>query len=121
MTKPIRSQEQNKKRTDKQRDAHWLLFQQIADYCVEHGITTEVLVKNFEVYPTKETIADMFRQAGKRKFGKDKTRDFTSRELQLVYEDVVGNQIQPITGEYFPFPSEETRLEALQSYEQFIR
>lgn len=111
---------QNKIRTDKQRNAHWLLFQQIADYCVEHGITTEVLVRNFEVYPTKETIADMFRQAGKRKFGKDKTRNFTSKELQEVYDDVVGNQIQPITGEYFPFPSEENRLEALNAYNNYV-
>ena len=106
-----RSHRQNK-------DLHKLCTD-ISDYCVETGITTEVLVRNFEVYPSMETIKDMFRQVGKEKFGKNSTANLTTVELQQCYEEVA-RHISEITGEYFPWPSEENRLEALNAYNDYV-
>lgn len=111
---------QHKIRSTAQNKALHLLCQQIADYCVEHGITTEVLVKDFEVYPTMETIKSMIRQAGVEKYGKTSTSELTTTELQKCYEETVARHIAQITGEYFPFPSQETTNEALKSLEQFL-
>lgn len=112
---------QPKIRSTAQNRALHKLCQDIADYCTEHGITAEVVLGGFEVYPTPETIKMMIRKAGEEKYGKKSTSELTTTELQKCYEDVVQRHIAEKTGEYFPFPSEETRLEALQSYEQFIR
>ena len=93
-----------KPRSNRQNKALHKLCTDIADYCVETGITTEVLVRNFEVYPSMETIKDMFRQVGRAKFGKTSTSNLTTSELQRVFEEV-SRHISEVTGEYFPFPS----------------
>jgi hypothetical protein len=108
-----------KPRSYRQNKSLHMLCQQIADYCVETGITTEVITRNFEVYPSMETIKDMFRQVGKEKFGKNSTANLTTVELQQCYEEV-SRHISEITGEYFVWPSEENRLEALQSYNNYL-
>lgn len=108
------------KRTKKQNNALHKLCTDISDYCVEHGITADILLQGFHVYPEMETIKMMIREAGKRKFGKKSTSELTTTELQKCYEDVVSRHITEKTGEYFPFPSEETRAEALESYNQYI-
>lgn len=108
------------KRTDKQNNALHKLCTDISNYCTEHGITADILLQGFYVYPEMETIKMMIREAGKRKFGKNSTSQLTTTELQKCYEDVVARHVAEKTGEYFPFPSEDNRREALQSYEQYL-
>jgi len=110
-----------KTRTGQQNKALHKLCQDIADYCVETGLTADVLLEGFGVYPEMETIKMMIRSAGMQKFGKKSTADLTTTELQKCYEDVVQRHVAEKTGEYFPFPSEETRKEALESYNKYIQ
>ena len=109
-----------KQRTADQNKSLHLLCNQVADYCVAHGITAEMILRGFDVYPTMETIKMMIRQAGRAKYGKDSTSDLTTTELQACYEDVVARHIAEKTGEYFHWPSQETTAEALEAYEKYM-
>lgn len=67
--------------------------------------------------PTKENIADLVRDMGAKKFNKEHTSDFTTQELNEIWEELI-KAISEITGVFIPFPSQEETEEYLQSYEK---
>lgn len=111
MTKPIRSQEQN-------RSLH-LGFTQIADTLVENGVSLSVVLQNLDVRPTMESVKAIFRAIAHAKYGHDSTAKLTTDQVDKVWDELI-KAVSQTTGIFIPFPSEETRREALESYEQYL-
>ena len=59
----------------------------VADEAIASGLTMQViLAKTLELEPTMEGIKAIFRQIGKSQFGKESTKDLTTKEMKEVYE-----------------------------------
>lgn len=97
-------------RTQAQNRALHKFCAEVANECIQKGITYKVIIEDLAVEPNSENIKDLFRAVGKTLFNKDKTSKMTIAELSEVT-----NRIIPILakkGIETPFPSEEiVRLE----------
>ena len=105
-----------KQRTINQNRALHLGCQQIADTLVENNISLNVAFKNLEVRPSMETIKSIYRQIAKAKYDIESTTALTSKQVDEVWEELT-KALSETTGIYFEFPSEETTLNYLDSYE----
>lgn len=76
----------------------------MADLMVENNITLNQLIQNIELRPTKESLKDVFREAGRLKYSKKSTEDLTNKELDETWQDMA-NAVGKLTGEYIHFPS----------------
>lgn len=106
------------KRTKKQNNSLHLFCDQLAEELTDNGISLQVFIKDLSVDLTGENVKSAIRAIGKAKFGKTSTADLTTKELQACYEEI--NRHISQWGIHVPFPSEETRAEALESYNQYI-
>jgi len=113
---------EQKKRSDAQRKALELYCKQMADLCVEHGLTLKVILENLEVYPTQASIKDILRAIGKTKDNnKVSTADWTSTELQEVFKEFHEFMIKKTNGMIgIPFPSVENTVEYLTELENNV-
>lgn len=90
-------------RTPQQNKAMHKYFEEVANELNEAGISQAAFMADLEVDYTKETIKNIWRTIAKKKFGKDSTADFTTKELQEVFEDF--NRHIAKFGIHIPFPS----------------
>lgn len=90
-------------RSAQQNKAMHKYFEEVANTLNETGISQAVFFADFEADYTKETIKNAWRAIAKRKFGKDSTADFTTKELQEVFEEF--NRHIAKFGIHIPFPS----------------
>lgn len=65
-----------------------------------------------------ESIKEIYKDIAKSKYGVDSTTQLDRKQIDQVWEDMT-KALSINTGVHFPFPSEESRLEALESYEQY--
>lgn len=92
-------------RTKKQQASLQIFCRNLADQLNEAGISQKVLLENFEIDNSEESIKNLFRQIGLQKYKKKSTADLTTKECQLVYEEV--NRGTSLKGVHEPWPSEE--------------
>lgn len=109
-----------KKRTNAQRKALELYCKQMADLCVEHGLTLPVIIEKLEVYPTQASIKDILRAIGKTKNNnKESTADWTTQELQEVFKEFHEFMVRKTNGMIdIPFPSVTNTVEYLTELEK---
>ena len=94
-------------KTRQQEESYHVLFEQIANHCVAHGIDLKMamdVIKRYEVAVTKEFVKSTWRSILKAKTGKERTRDQTKEDIKQVqpeFEKLWGE----ITGETFDWPS----------------
>lgn len=83
----------------------------VAQEAKANGLTMQViLAQTLELEPTMEGIKAIFRQIGKSRFGKESTKDLTTKELQEVYEIFnlfLAELPRPI---HVPWPSVEEQM-----------
>ena len=103
-------------RSYKQNKSLHLGCQNIADILIENNISLNVAFKNLEVRPTMENIKAIYRQIANAKYGVESTSELTRKQVDVVWEELT-KALSETTGIYFEFPSEETRLDYLNSYE----
>ena len=100
----------NKKtpRTSAQNRSLHLYCAELARLLNESGISQSVFYQNIEVDYSMENIKQLFRSIGKRKYGKDSTAKFTTREMSDIYEEV--NRHTSNHGIHVPWPSIEEQI-----------
>lgn len=99
-------------KTRQMEKAYHVLFGQIADHCVAHGIDLKMaheVISRYEVAVTKEFVKSTWRAILKAKTGKTSTTEQTREDVKLVQEEF-GKLWGEITGESFNWPSIETLL-----------
>lgn len=105
-----------KKRTLAQNRALHKYCSEVSQECINHGITTKVILYNLEVYPNEYTIKDCIRAIGLEKFGKISTSELTTKELQECFEEFRQILIEVTNGIItLSFPSVENTDEYLES------
>lgn len=100
--------------TEQQRKSLFKGCQQIADILVENGISLNVVIKNLEVRPSKDSIADIYRSICDAKYGKDSIRELNSNQIDDAWEELV-KAVSETTGIFIPFPSKENTEEYFNS------
>jgi hypothetical protein len=98
----------NEPRTLSQNAALHLYCKQVADECLETGVTLKTVVDAVQthgIYPDEENIKTFFRALGKAKYGKDSTAKLTKLELQDIYLTL--RQALLGVGIFTEFPSQE--------------
>lgn len=111
----------NEPRTLSQNSALHLYCQQVADECLEHGITLKVVsdaVEQFGIHPDMENIKSFFRALGKAKYNKSSTASLTKNELQDIYLTL--RQALVGVGIFTEFPSDDT-MNSQEFYEKQIQ
>lgn len=76
-------------RTFKQNKALHAFNKAICKEFIEKGITLNMLVRNIEIYPTKENIKDIQRSIAKTKYNKAHTSELTVTEMIDVIDTFV--------------------------------
>lgn len=94
-----------KTRTSAQNRALHKYCTEIADLLNESGISQSVFYKNIEADYTKENIKELWRSFARVKYGKKSTTEFTTQEINAVFEEV--NRHISQFGIHLPFPSQE--------------
>lgn len=110
MTEHTETTEEKKSR--KQEKAYHVLFQQIADYCVAHGIDVGMAlekINQYEVSITKEFVKQTWRSILKAQTGKESTKDQTKEDIKGV-QPVFAELWKDITGETIDWPSVENQM-----------
>lgn len=82
------------------------------------GIGIDVFFKNVEVDHTIESVKSLWRSFAKAKYGKESTADFTTQELNAIYEEVNRHIAQ--WGIHLPFPSQEQTKSYIESLDYNI-
>ena len=103
-----------KKITEQQRKSLFKGCQEIANILVENGISLNAVIKNLEVRPSKDSIADIYRSICDAKYGKDSIRELNSDQIDEAWEELV-KAVSETTGIFIPFPSKENTEEYLNS------
>lgn len=101
-------------RTNRQNAAFHVLFQNIADHCLSHGIDQKVVINNFQKFETPvtpESVKETWRIIQYNMYNTYSTKDMTTAQVDKVYE-VFTKFWSLVTKEYFPFPRRED-LEAI--------
>ena len=89
--------------TKQQMKAVHVYFREAAEGLNESGITVPLLLENFELDFTPEIIKGIWRAIAKKKFNKDSTADYTTTEVQEIFEEF--NRQVSKHGYHLPFPS----------------
>lgn len=87
--------------------AYHLLFSQIANYCMNHGIDTKTVTDHLERYRIDvdaKFVKDTWKAILLSKTGKTSTTQMTKEDVQSVQEEF-HRLWSEITGENFQFPS----------------
>lgn len=95
------------KRSTQQNKAMHVYFAEMAQVLNEAGLTMQLLTKDFDIDVTDKSLKQIWQTIGKQKFNKEHTSDFTSTELQAVYEEF--NRKVTAHGFHLPFPSQEAQ------------
>lgn len=82
------------------------------------GVTIPVLFNGVEASPTMESVKLLWQRFGEVKFGKKHTSDFTTSEINAIYDEI--NKHVSQWGIEMQFPSEELLDEYMNSYERNI-
>lgn len=107
----MKSEEQ---KTRKQENSYHVLFTQIANHCMNHGIDTKTVIKHIERYRIDvdaQFVKSTWRALLYSKTGKTSTTQMTKEDVDSVKEEF-GRLWSEITGEYFPFPSKDASSQA---------
>jgi hypothetical protein len=95
-------------RTTKQNAAMHVWFKEVADECVNNGVTmNSILMKVAEMQVDELMIKSLFRKIGLKKYGKDSTTKLNPMEVNRIYDEMVkffATQVDPPTV-LPPFPS----------------
>lgn len=103
-----------KQRTLSQNAAMHVYFAEMSQLLNESGLTPQLFLQDFDIDYTPEMIKNIWRKIGEKKFGKNKTSQFTTAELQQVYEEF--NRQVTKHGFVLPFPSYEA-LSLAETYD----
>ena len=92
-------------RSKKQQASLQIYCRKLANTLNEAGISQKVLLEAFEIDNSEESIKSLFREIGRKKYGKTSTAKLTTKECTDVYEEV--NRGTSLKGVHEPWPSEE--------------
>lgn len=97
-------------KTRQQEKAYHELFRQIANHCMNHGITMKMVLDHLETY--RPDVDDKFVKSTWRviletKTGKKSTREQTKDDIKVVQEEFHRLWAE-ITGVSFDFPSQDS-------------
>lgn len=102
-----------KQRTLQQNKSLHVYFSEVARELNNQGITVDVLLQNMEVDISEHLVKDMFREIGRKKFGKTSTAHLTTKELQECWEEI-NRHLAPLEI-HVPYPS-QSGLEMVRYY-----
>lgn len=106
-------------KTRQMEKAYHLLFRQISDHCIAHGIDQKTILdelKSYEVSTSPQFVKEVWRVIMHTLTGKTSTTEMTREEVKQVQE-VFGKFWGEITGEIFNWPSIETQM--LSNYDDY--
>lgn len=106
------------KRTLKQNNSLHKWCEEVAEELNNRGVTMRALIERLEIDHSKESVKMFWRAIAKAKFGKKSTTELETNEVDKVYEEM--NRLLAEFEIHIPFPSEENRSEALESFNQII-
>lgn len=89
--------------------------EEMANLLNEHGIAVSVVYTNIEANHTKETVKELWRAFARAKYGKKSTTEYTSQDIDAIYDEV--NRHISRFGISLPFPSQENTAGYLSSLE----
>lgn len=104
------------KRTIKQNNSIHKWFEEVARDCQHNGVTQRMLLDVMDIDNTPVSIKMFFQQIAKIKFGKEHTRELTTKEITECYEEF--NKALAMRNIHVPFPSYMDSDEYLNSYVQ---
>ena len=78
-----------KKRTGQQRKSFEVFCKELAEALNEKGITQGKFASCFEVDNTQQSVKSVLREAGLIKYLKKSTADWTTTEIQEMYEETM--------------------------------
>lgn len=95
-----------------QEKSYHVLFKQIADHCVAHGIDTKTVTDKLDRYRvdvTEKFVKGTWKAILESLTGKESTTEQTKEDVKLVQEEF-GKLWGEITGESFDWPSIENQM-----------
>lgn len=92
-------------RTARQNRALHKYCEEVARELQNTGITVSTFVKNIQADFTMETVKMMWRAFAKAKYGKESTKQLTTKQINEVYDECNRHIAQ--FGIHIPFPSNE--------------
>lgn len=111
-----------KVRTLNQNSAMHKYFKEVADECLDQGVTiNDIIGKTINLQVDEQFIKYLFRRIGKKKYGKESTANLETKEVNLVVEEMIkffAEKVDPPI-ELPPFPSYERDFQRLSADEQF--
>lgn len=96
-----------KPKTRQQEKAYHKLFKQIADHCMNHGITMPMIMQHIQQYQIdvdEKFVKNVWRSILKTKTDKTSTADQTTDDVKMVQPEFE-RLWSEITGEKFDWPS----------------
>lgn len=99
-------------KTRQMEKSYHLLFKQIADHCVAHGIPMKLVVERMNQYQMDvdaQSVKNTWKTILKSKTGKTSTTEQTKEDVKIVQEEF-GRLWGEITGETFDWPAIETQM-----------
>ncbi len=78
---------QVEKRSLKQNASMHVYFEEVATECNARGVTMRMMTEYTDIEHTPESIKMFWKQIAKIKYGKEKTSQMTSKEIDGVYEE----------------------------------
>jgi hypothetical protein len=109
---------EEKSRTEQQNKSMHKWFKEVSDECLAQGVTiNDILGKAMSLQVDEGFIKWLFRRIGKKKYGKTSTANLSTKEIDLIYDEMVkffALQVDPPV-ELPPFPSRD-----IQDYEKYI-
>lgn len=110
-------------RTDQQRKAQHVWFRDVANTCLEHGVTIQAILKpTMHLQVDEDFIKYLFRRIGKKKYGKHSTTQHSKLEINPIIDEMVkffAEQVDPPI-ELPPFPHEEHDDLAINSKDKVV-
>lgn len=105
-----------KQRTPNQNKSLHKWCEETAQELNNAGISMQALIENLDIDHTKDSVKRIWQAIGKEKFNKEHTSDFTTKEIQEVYEEM--NRLLSKFGIHIPFPSQEIR-NLIENYNEY--
>lgn len=105
-----------KTRTSAQNRSLHKYCQEVATELNNSGIAQSVFYRNIEADYTMENIKELWRSFARAKYGKKSTTEFTTQELNAVFEEVNRHIAQ--FGIHIAFPSAENTENYLLSFKE---
>ena len=99
-------------KTRQQEKSYHVLFQQIANHCIETGIDIKTVtnkLENYRVDVTQQFVKETWKSILFSLTGKTSTKDQTKEDVKLVQAEF-GKFWSELTGEIFDWPAIETQM-----------